>query len=382
MGHLNQSFQRIKHMVIKEFIQVFRDRRTRGVIFGTPLIQLIVFGYAVTTDVKNISLAVQDRDRTPLSREAVDRFVRSGYFQLVGFVDPDGEVQGLLDRGEVQAVLCIPEGFQGAVVSSRTGALQLIVDGSDSNTASIVLQYAQKIVSSLSQELFLDRFQRVKGATKLPGQISLDSRAWFNENLESRNFFVPGVIATIVTIVTLMLTSMAVVRERETGTMEQLIVTPITPWEFVVGKTLPFAMISMVDVILVTTVGVLWFQVPIRGSVALLLASTAIYLLTALGVGLFISTVSKTQQQAMMSTFFFFMPAILLSGLMFPIANMPQVVQWLTYLNPMRYFLVIIRGIFLKGIGMEVLWPQVLALAVIGCATLWMASRRFHKTLS
>jgi len=193
---------------------------------------------------------------------------------------------------------------------------------------------------------------------------------------------VPGVIATIVTIVTLMLTSMAVVREKEVGTMEQLIVTPIAPWEFILGKTLPFAIISMVDVILVTTVGVLWFQVPIRGNLLLLLFSTAVYLLTALGVGLFISTASRTQQQAMMSTFFFFMPAILLSGLMFPIANMPQVVQWLTYLNPMRYYLVIIRNIFLKGVGFQVLWPQMGALAVIGCATLWMASRRFHKTLA
>ncbi|MEJ5377319.1 MAG: ABC transporter permease [bacterium] len=374
--------ERIWRMVVKEFIQVFQDRRTRGVIFGTPVIQLIVFGYAVTTDVRNISLGVQDRDRTVLSRELTDRFVQSGYFHFTRLIREEREFQHLLDKGELQAVLRIPEGFQGRVDSGRSAEIQLIVDGSDSNTASIVLQYAHRIVSSFSQELLLDRFERSKGAMRFPGQVSLETRAWFNENLESRNFFVPGVIATIVTIVTLMLTSMAVVREKEVGTMEQLIVTPITPWEFILGKTLPFAIISMIDVVLVTTVGVLWFQVPIRGNLLLLLVSTAVYLLTALGVGLFISTASKTQQQAMMSTFFFFMPAILLSGLMFPIQNMPESIQWLTYLNPMRYYLVIIRGIFLKGVGLQVLWPQMAALALMGCCTLWMASRRFRKTLA
>lgn len=374
--------ERVWRMLVKEFIQVFQDRRTRGVIFGTPIIQLIVFGYAVTTDVRNISLGVQDRDHSVLSRELTDRFVRSGYFQLTRLIRDERDFQDLLDRGELQAVLRIPEGFQGQVDSGRTGEIQLIVDGSDSNTASIVLQYAHRIVAALSQELLRERFQRSMGAVQLPGQVSLESRTWFNENLESRNFFVPGVIATIVTIVTLMLTSMAVVREKEVGTMEQLIVTPISPWEFILGKTLPFAIISMTDVVLVTTVGVLWFQVPIRGNLLLLLVSTAIYLLTALGVGLFISTASRTQQQAMMSTFFFFMPAILLSGLMFPIQNMPQVVQWITYLNPMRYYLVIIRGIFLKGVGFQILWPQMGALGLMGCITLWMASRRFHKTLA
>jgi ABC-2 type transport system permease protein len=375
-------WERVWHMLKKEFIQVLQDRRTRGVIFGTPLIQLIVFGYAVTTDVRNVTLGVQDRDMTVMSREVVDRFVRSGYFTLQNHIQDDGEVRRLLDSGDVQAVLTIPEGFQGDIHSGRTAKLQLVVDGSDSNTASVVLQYAQRIVGALSREMVLERVTRAKGVVRVPGQIELESRAWFNENLESRNFFVPGVIATIVTIVTLMLTSMAVVREKEVGTMEQLIVTPITPWEFILGKTLPFALISMADVILVTTVGVIWFQVPVRGSILLLLGCTAIYLLTALGVGLLISTISRTQQQAMMTTFFFFMPAIMLSGLMFPIANMPEVVQWITHLNPMRYYLVVIRGIFLKGVGIDVLWPQMAALGVLGIATFWMASRRFRKTLS
>lgn len=369
-------------MIKKEFIQVLQDRRTRGVIFGTPLIQLIVFGYAVTTDVRNITLGVQDRDGTLMSRELVARFVRSGYFILAETVLDDSHAKRLLDMGNVQAVLTIPEGFQGQIHSGRTAKVQIIVDGSDSNTASVALQYTQRIITALSSEIALERVIRGKGTTRIPGQVNLQTRAWFNENLESRNFFVPGVIATIVTIVTLMLTSMAVVREREAGTMEQLIVTPITPWEFILGKTIPFALISMVDVILVTTVGVVWFKVPVRGDLLLLLACTAIYLLTALGVGLLISTISRTQQQAMMTTFFFFMPAIMLSGLMFPIGNMPEVVQWITYLNPMRYYLVVIRGIFLKGVGIDVLWPQMVALGLLGVGTFWVASTRFRKTLA
>jgi ABC-2 type transport system permease protein len=210
----------------------------------------------------------------------------------------------------------------------------------------------------------------------------MESRAWFNENLESRNFYVPGVIALLVMVITLLLTSMAVVREKEIGTMEQIMVTPITAKEFILGKTTPFALISFVDVLLISLVGVYWFDVPIRGNLLLLLAATGFYLMTTLGMGLFISTVSRTQQQAMMSAFFFQFPATLLSGFVFPIANMPEVVQWLTYFNPLRYFLVIIRGIFLKGVGVTILWPHLLALAVMGSIILWSASKRFKKTMA
>jgi ABC-2 type transport system permease protein len=375
-------FERIKQMLIKEFIQVFRDRRARGVIFATPIIQLLVFGYAVTTDVRNIATGVQDRDNSVLSREVVARFAKSGYFQVVAYIQTDRECQYLIDRGEVQAVLRMNKGFQDDVRAGKTSSIQLIVDGSDSNTASIVLQYSQRIVGTLSQEILVRDFVRAKGRVQLPGQVELQSRAWFNENLESRNFFVPGVIATIVTLITLMLTSMAVVREKEGGTMEQIIVTPITAMEFILGKTVPFALIGFADVILVTVVGVFWFAVPVRGDLVLLFVATAVYLMTTLGVGLLISTVSQTQQQAMLTTFFFFMPALLLSGLIFPIANMPELVQWFTYLNPMRYYLIIIRGIFLKGVGLNVIWSQMAALAALGTFTLWLASRRFRKTLA
>jgi ABC-2 type transport system permease protein len=375
-------FERVKHMLIKEFIQVFRDRKTRGLIFGAPIIQLLVFGYAVTTDVRHIVTVVQDRDNSVLSRELVARFVQSGYFDIAVHLDDDREWQDLIDRGEVQTVLRVSRGFGEDVEAGRTGYVQLIVDGSDSNTANIVLQYGQRIVGTFSQQILVSRFVRSRGGVRLPGQVDMQSRAWFNENLESRNFFVPGVIATIVALITLQLTSMAVVREKEVGTMEQIIVTPITPLEFILGKTIPFALIGFADVALVTLVGVFWFGVPIRGDLFLLFVATAVYLMTTLGVGLLISTVSRTQQQAMLATFFFFMPAILLSGLMFPIANMPEVVQWLTYVNPMRYYLVIIRAIFLKGVGFYILWPQIAALFVLGVATLWLASKRFRKTVA
>ena len=368
-------------MLIKEFIQVFRDPRMKAVVFVMPLVQLIVFGYAVTTDVRHVATAVYDLDSTVASRELVSRFVRSGYFDIAERITSDGRARELLDRGKVRAVLRLNKGFEEDLRAGRTAQFQVIVDGTDSNTAGIVLAYSTRISGQFSQEMLNARLRREWGTIRRLGQIELQTRAWFNENLESRNFYVPGVIALIVTILTLLLTSMAVVREKEIGTMEQIMVTPITPLEFILGKTIPFALISFVVAMVITAVGVVWFEVPIRGSLALLFAATALYLMTTLGVGLLISTVSQTQQQAMMATFFFYMPAMLLSGFMFPIANMPKVVQWITYLNPMRYFLVIIRGIFLKGVGPAILWPQMVALAVIGLATLWLSSRRFRKTL-
>lgn len=374
--------ERIIQMLRKEFIQIFRDPKMKGIIFLMPIIQLMVFGYAVTTDVKNVATAVYDLDNSVASRELISRFVQSGYFEVVEYVDSDRRVEELMDRGQAQVVIRTNRGFHDDLRAGRVAQLQMIVDGTDSTTAGIVLDYGAKIAGRFSEKVLLTRFQRIKGAAQLPGRVRLQTRAWFNDNLESRNFYVPGVIAIIVMLITLMLTSMAVVREKEIGTMEQIMVTPITPTEFILGKTVPFALIGFADVILVTVVGVFWFEVPIRGSLLLLFTSTALYLMTTLGVGLLISTVSHTQQQAMMSTFFFYFPAVLLSGFMFPIANMPKIIQWLTYLNPLRYFLVIIRGIFLKGVGPNILWPQMVALAIMGVATLWLASRRFRKTLA
>ncbi|HEX72560.1 MAG TPA: ABC transporter permease [Candidatus Hydrogenedentes bacterium] len=373
-------FERIKHMLIKEFIQIFRDPRMKAVIFLMPIVQALVFGYAVTTDVKHVPIAVYDLDNSAASRELAAQFVTTEYFDVRAHVGDDATAQRLVDHGEVQAVLRFNHGFEADLRGGRTAHVQLIVDGTDSNTAGVVLAYAAEIVGRFSNEALLSCLSRLGGGASPEAPLSMETRAWFNENLESRNFYVPGVIAILVMLITLMLTSMAVVREKEVGTMEQIMVTPITSGEFILGKTVPFALIGFADVLIITFVAVFWFEVPIRGNLLLLLVATALYIMTTLGIGLLISTLSATQQQAMMSTFFFYFPAVLLSGFMFPIANMPQGIQWLTYANPLRYFLVIIRGIFLKGVGPSALWPQMAVLLFMGVATLWFAASRFKKT--
>ncbi|HUX09503.1 MAG TPA: ABC transporter permease [Terriglobia bacterium] len=375
-------WERIQCMLVKEFIEVFRDPRMRALIFVVPILQLFIFGYAASTDVRNVATAVYDLDNTVSSRELVSRFTKSGYFNVVAYISNDARERELLDQGKVQVVLHLDHGFEDDLRGGRSAPFQLIVDGTDSNTAGIVLGYSNTIVQRFSQEILSQRILRLRGNASQPGQVVLKTRTWFNENLESRTYFVPGVIALMITLLTLLLTSLAIVREKEIGTMEQIMVTPIRPVEFILGKTVPFALISFVDLVLVAFVGVFWFEIPVRGSFGLLFFAMAVYLMSALGIGLLISTVSQTQQQAMISTFFFFMPAVLLSGFMFPIANMPVIVQWLTYLNPMRYVMVILRGIFLKGVGLNILWPQITALAVMGVVTLSLASRRFRKTLA
>ena len=375
-------WERLRNMLIKEFLQVLRDPKMRGVIFVIPLVQVMVFGYAVTTDVRNVPVAVLDFDQSVASRELLSRFSASGYFRFVSQTRNVNDATHLLDKESVGAILRIDQGFEEDLRAGRTAKLQVIADGTDSNTAGIVLGYTERIAGEFSGKVLLTRFSRLRGEGPLPGTVELISRAWFNENLESRNFYVPGVIAIIVMLVTLMLTSMAIVREKEIGTIEQLLVSPITPAEFILGKTLPFALIGYADVLLVAALGVFWFEVPIRGSLPLLLVATTFYLMTTLGIGLFISTVSRTQQQAMMSVFFFYFPAVLLSGFMFPIANMPPMVQYLTYANPLRYFLVILRRIFLKGAGTATLWPPMAALLAMGLLTLLVTTRRFRKTMA
>lgn len=372
--------ERIAHMLIKEFIQILRDPRMRTIIFVMPLVQTLVFGYAVTTDVTYIPTAIFDLDNSRASRELVSRFAGSGYFDVVVYVAREEEARRLVDQGLVKALLRMNKGFGEDLRAGRTAPLQIIVDGTDSNTAGIVLNYAEQIAGRFSETVLQTRAVRGTGAPPPPPPVLMETRAWFNENLESRNFYVPGVIVLIVTLVTLMLSSMAVVREKEIGTIEQIMVTPIGQAEFILGKTLPFALIGFADVALVTVIADYWFNVPMRGSLLLLIGATSLYLMSTLGIGLLISTISRTQQQAMMSAFFYYFPAMLLSGFVFPIANMPETVQWLTYLNPLRYFLVVIRGIFLKGVGPEILWPQMAALLLLGITTLWVATRRFRKT--
>ena len=372
---------RLKAMLVKEFIQAFRDPRMRFILLVIPIMQTIIFGYAVNTDVTDVATAVYDLDNSRESRDLIDRFARSEYFSEYEYVQREERVRELLDRGDVRAVIRLERGFGAAIRSGRPAAVQLLLDGTDSNTAGIVAGYAATIVSRYNIDVSTQRLAH-RGIVPGPAGVRLETRAWFNENLESRNYYVPAVIANIVMVITMLLSSMAVVREKEIGTMEQMIVTPIGKWEFILGKTVPFVLIGFINVALVTAAAVFWFKVPLRGSLFLLFFGTALFLLSSLGFGLFISTVSHTQQQAMMSAFFFLFPAMLLSGFAFPIANMPEPVQWLTYLNPLRYYLVIIRELFLKGVGLGVLWPQMAGLAILGACIFFFAVSRFRKTLS
>lgn len=375
-------FERLLHMLIKEFIQVLRNPRMRAVIFVIPVVQVLIIGYAVNTDVRHVPVAIYDLDRTPSSRDLIDRFEGSGCFDIVRRIATESEIQEVLDSGEAKTVLRFNRGFAEDLEGGRSASVQLLLDGSDSNTASVVLSYAGRIATEFNRTLLEKRFARTTGIRLEAEPIALVSRAWFNPNLDSRNFFVPGVLAMLVAVVSVILSSMAIVREREIGTMEQIMVTPIGRLEFILGKTIPFALIGFIDVVLISFIAVFWFQVPLLGNPLILLLGTALYLLSTLGVGLFISTVSATQQQAMMTAFFFMLPAFMLSGFTYPIANMPVVVQWLTYLNPLRYYLVIIRGVYLKGHGIEVLWPQFAGLAILGCSLLILAAGRFRKTMA
>ena len=374
--------ERLKAMLVKEFVQVLRDPRMRFVVLVIPVVQTIIFGYAVSTDVRDVATAIYDLDNSSRSRELADRFIKSGYFDLQERVYDEARARELIDRGEVKALLRMNHGFGEQLAGGRGATVQLILDGTDSNTAGIALNYASRIVAGYGAELQLQAASRAAGRQIPIRGVELTSRAWYNENLESRNFFVPAIITNIVFIITMLLSSMAVVREKEIGTIEQVIVTPIGKGEFILGKTVPFILIGYINVILISVVAVFWFEVPLRGSLLLLFGATALFLMSSLGIGLLISTVSRTQQQAMMSAFFVIFPAMLLSGFAFPIESMPRLVQWITYLNPMRFFLVIIRAIFQKGVGIEILWPQLMALFIIGVTILSCAILRFKKTLA
>jgi ABC-2 type transport system permease protein len=374
----------------KEFRQLLRDPRMRAMLFMPPLIQLLIFGYAANLDVNTAHIAWMDQDHTSASRELLSQFQGSGRFQIVAEPDSDAQMQKLLDQGKVDAVVRVMPGFARDVDRGRAASVQVLLDGTNSNTASIVSNYAAQTIARYSAEVMaqLQRSKMVAG-TMASGdamhpaapQIVARSRVWFNPDLKSRNYFIPGVVVNIITLVTLMLTAMAIVREKEIGTMEQLMVTPIRPMELILGKTLPFVLVGLWDMILVVSAALLVFHIPFAGNFGLLVAATLLFLLTSLGAGLFISTISRTQQQAMMTTGLFFQPFFMLSGFSFPIRNMPVSMQMLTYINPVRYFMEIVRGIFLQGTGISTLWPQMAALAVFGVTILWLSVMRFHKQL-
>lgn len=374
-------FERAKAILIKEFKQVLRDKRMKTVIFVSPLLQIILFGYAANKDINYIPVAIYDQDNTKESRDLLYRFTYSNYFVPKYYIHSEAEQDNVINKGLTSAVLRIDRGFGRNIKAGKDANIQLVLDGSDSNTAMIIAGYAGTIMGNYQQDLIKNDALAL-GYTLSAPSVDLRDRAWFNENLISRNYYLPGVIASIVTIMSLLLTAMAIVREKEIGTMEQLIVSPLKPLELIFGKLVPFGVIALIQTSLITTLGIFWFHIPFRGSLLLLVFSTCIYLFTSLGAGLFISTIASTQQEAMMSVFLFYMPTFLLSGFAYPIENMPTIIQWFTFINPMRYFLTIVRGIFLKGVGIDILWSQLLILLVIGMAVITLSTLRFRKKLA
>ncbi len=368
------SLMRLFAIARKEIIQLRRDSRSLALAFLLPALLLILFGYAITWDVTDVRTAVVDQDGSARSRDLVEAFRASGYFTVVLRPARAGDLVPLLDRGQVQLGLVIPPGFGAELGTGRPAPLQAIVDGSDANTASIVLGYTQGTVRSFSA--------RVGTRGGVPPAIRLQSRVWFNEELRSRNMIVPGLVAVIMMIIAAMLTSLTIAREWERGTMEQLAATPVLRIEVVLGKLLPYLGIGLLDVLLISGLGVLIFGVPFRGSPALFLVLSSAFLVGALGLGMFISAVAKSQllatQLAMVATF---LPAFLLSGFMYAISIMPVPLQAVTYLVPARYFLVVTRGIFLKGVGIEVLRVQGLLMIAFGVLGLVLATRAFKKEI-
>ena len=374
--------RRIWQMVKKEFIQVWRDRRLRIFLILPPIVQLVIYGYAINFDIRQVPFGVFDEDRTQASESLLSRFTASEYFRLTDSINSEADLKDLIDRSRITLAVRIPKGFAAKIAANQPVPLQIILDATDSNTALIVAKYTRTILNDYAREMLHQTLKHLNSPNKLQTPVVIEPRAWLNPNLESKNAFVPGVIAMVVMLVSLMLTALSVVREREIGTMAQILVSPLSPLEFLSGKTIPFILISLVDVALITLMGVFWFEIPFLGSVGVLFIGTLAFLLSSVGLGLLISTICSTQQQAVMAGTFVLTPAILLSGLIFPIANMAVIFQYITYVNPLRYFIVIVQGVFLGGRSLAALWPQMAAMAGLGVVFLGLSIIRFRGRLA
>jgi ABC-2 type transport system permease protein len=371
----------ILHIIRKEFLQLRQDKKMFGISFIAPVLQLIILGYAATFDVSNIPTVVCDFDNSPSSRELLRSFTSTGYFTIVEYFDKTSDIDNQLDDGHASIAIIIPRGFEKKIGAGQSAPLQIIADGTETSTAGIGLSYASIIVSQFSQNILLESLIK-RGSVTMPARVSAEFRVWYNPELKSRNFMVPGVLGLLLMVMTMLLTSLAIVKEKELGTLEQLVVTPIKPYQLIIGKLAPFFIIGVIDVILVVFFASLVFSLPVKGGALLLLFLSLIFLMTTLGLGLFISTISRTQQQAMMTAIFFFMlPMMFFGGFVFPIENMPTIIQYVSYVIPLRYYFIIVRGLFLKGVGLDILWPQALALFIFGSVILSMSVLRFQKRL-
>ncbi len=376
----------IKSMLKKEFKQLFRDPKLRIMVIVPPILMLLIFGYAVNTDVNNVSVAVLDEDKSAMSRQVIEKFTASEYFSFYGSVFSPKEAVKMLDKGEIDFFLQIDKNFSRKIRKGLTAEIQVIIDGTDSSRASVIVSYINFVMNDFTRKYMRERiklsmFRHKTAVASFPGSVILKERIFFNQDLASINFYLPGVIGLLISLFAIMLTSMSIVKERESGTIEQINVSPLHPFEYIMGKLFPFAIISFVDIIIITILAIAWFRVPFRGSFIFLLLCGLVYILAMLAIGLYISTSSTTQQQAMLSSFLFFIPAILFSGFIFPVYSMPWSIQLVTWFNPLRYFIDIIRGIFLKGVGFTVLWPDLFLLLAIGLTLVLLSAKRYSKRM-
>lgn len=372
------SRRHVLEMVRKERRQLLRDPRTRLIMFVFPVIQLVMFGYAVNTDIRDVATFVVDRDSSPESRQLVEALEVTDRFRVVGGSTRSADLVRALDEGRAVVGLEIPSGFAADLAAARPATIRILVDGTQSNTATVALGYARRIV-----EHYARAHAPTHGAPfRAADAIDLRARAWYNPGLESRLYNVPAVIGIVLLLMCLLLTALAVAREREVGTLEQLLVTPLTPAELMLGKTIPVAVVGMIDLALVTAVAVFWFDVPLRGSVVALVLAALVYILAGLALGLLISSLSRTQQEAFLTMFLFMLPAVILGGFLYPIETMPAFFRWLSLLDPVRHFLVVVRAIFLKGAGVTDLWPEYTTLLAMAVAALGFSVARFRRTVA
>jgi len=377
----NGSWRRIWRLIRKELTQAVRDPKMLGLIFLMPMVELFIFGYLVTTDINHIQTAILDEDRTAVSRGFVERLHGCGYFRIIADLPADAAIDPPLEKGKAQVVIRLPRGFAIDLQRGRTARIQTLFDGTDSMSAAIIQSYVNGIVQAYGLEIAQPKLDRLRRAVRGIPAIEPRPRVWFNPELRSVVFMVPGVMCLILFLVCMIETALGIVKEKELGTLEQIIVTPIRPWEFILAKTLPYFFTGYITTGFVLSIAIFWFGVVPVGSLALLLALTGVFLLTALGLGIFISTISETQQEAVISAFFVLFPMIMLSGLIFPIDNMPAPIQALSRIIPLRYFLEIVRGVYLKGIGFDLVWRQTLILLAFGLGILTLSARRFSKRL-
>jgi len=372
---------RLMALMRKEFTQILRDPRTLALAILMPIIQLFLLGYAATSDVRNLPLAVLDRDRSPASRALLDAYRAADYFNLAYDVDSEDELRDLVDRGQVGVGLIIPHGYGAEIATGGKSTIAFVIDGSDPSVASTALSAGQLIAQDYATDIQIQRFESLGISVPAGLPIEVRTQVWYNPDMQDSYFMVPGVAGMVLFFVTSILTASAIVRERERGTIEQLIVTPIRPWELMVGKLLPYSILALLNTLEVLLIGALWFGVPIRGSLILIFVLSALFLMTSLAIGLLASTVAKTQQEAMLTVMITMLPSIFLSGFFFPISAMPKVLQWISYVIPLRYYLTIIRSLLLKGVGVVELQNEIIALFIFGTILMALATFRFRKRL-